>query len=502
MYTDMEQWAEIRQQVLVQKKSKRWVCRAYKIHWDTLQKILQYSEPPGYRMSAPRKKRSLDAFMPVIEQILRDDRTAPRKQRHTAKRIFERLKAEHGYGGGYTVIKDALRVWRNQHGEVFVPLIHAPGEAQVDFGQAEIEWKGVRWKAALFVMTLPYSGVLFACLFPRECTEAFLEGHRRAFEFFGGVPRRISYDNLKIAVAQHTGPHERELTPAFLRLISHYLFTPHFCRVRSPNEKGHVENLIGFTRRNFLVPIPRTESFAALNARLEELCRSDLSRTLRGQERSKGALLEEERGQLLPLPASDFEAARTSTARANSLSLVRFDRNDYSVPSAYAHRELTLSAGIEQLRVLHGTEVIARHERCWEKARTIFDPIHYLALLERKPGALDFARPLKDWALPACFELLRRRLEAEFDDGGTRRYIQVLRLLERTSVRDLSAAIERALELGVHDADGVRLILQQCSEKPVGLFCLEGRPQLKSVYVAAPDLTRYGALLALREVSA
>ena len=502
MYTDMEQWSEIRRRVLVLGESKRSVCREYDIHWDTLKKILQHSDPPGYRMSAPRKKRALEAFVPFIEQILHEDRNAPRKQRHTAKRIFERLKAEHGYCGGYTVIKDAVRVWRNQHGEVFVPLLHSPGEAQVDFGQAEIEWKEVRWTAAMFAMTLPYSDAIFLCLFPRECTEAFLEGHRRAFEFFGAVPSRISYDNLKIAVAQHTGPHERELTPAFLRLISHYLFKPHFCRVRRANEKGHVENLIGFSRRNFLVPVPRTESFAALNATLEVQCRADLGRTLRSKKRSKSMLLDEERVHLLPLPASAFEAARTATAKANSLSLVRFDRNDYSVPSAYAHRELTVSAGVEQLRVLCGTEVIATHERCWEKARTLFDPVHYLALLERKPGALDFARPLQDWALPECFDLLRRRLEAEFDDGGTRRYIQVLRLLERVRISDLSAAIERALELGVHDVDGVRLILQQRNQQPVGLFCLDGRPQLKSVHVADPDLKSYGALLSVREVSA
>ncbi len=502
MYTDMEEWAEIRRRVLVLKESKRSVCRAYKIHWDTLEKILKHSQPPGYRMNAPRKKRALEAFVPILEQILRDDRNAPRKQRHTAKRLFERLKAEHGYGGGYTVIKDAVRAWRNQHGEVFVPLLHSPGEAQVDFGQAEIEWKGVRSSAAMFAMTLPYSDAIFVCLFPRECTEAFLEGHRRAFEFFGGVPSRISYDNLKIAVAQHTGPHERELTPAFLRLISHYLFKPHFCRVRRANEKGHVENLIGFSRRNFLVPVPRTDSFAALNATLEAQCRADLDRTLRGKERSKSVLLDEERGHFQALPASAFEAARTATAKANSLSLLRFDRNEYSVPTAYAHRDLTVSAGIEQIRVLCGTETIATHERCWEKARTIFNPVHYLALLERKPGALDFARPLQEWVLPDCFELLRRRLEAEFIDNGTRRYIQVLRLLERVSLRDLTAAIERALELSVHDADGVRLILQQRSEQPVGLFCLEGRPQLKSVRVAEPDLKSYGTLLNMREVSA
>jgi len=197
VYTDMEQWAEVRHEVLVAGASKRSVCRKYNLHWETLSKILSHAQPPGYRLAAVRKKPKLADFLPILEEILRQDTKAPPKQRHTAKRIFERLKAEHRYGGGYTVIKDAVRAWRSQRSELFVPLIHPPGEAQVDFGHAEIDWQGKAWKAALFVMTLPYSDAMFICAFPRECTEAFQEGHRRAFEFFCGVPRRISYDNTR-----------------------------------------------------------------------------------------------------------------------------------------------------------------------------------------------------------------------------------------------------------------------------------------------------------------
>jgi hypothetical protein len=181
--------------------------------------------------------------------------------------------------------------------------------------------------------------------------------------------------------------------------------------------------------------------------------------------------------------------------RANSLSLVRFDRNDYSVPTACAHRELTVSADIEQVRILCGPETVARHSRCWGKAQTFFEPIHYLALLERKPGALDVARPLQNWMLPECLHTLRRRLETEFESGGTRRYIQVLRLLESCSMRELTSAVERALELGTHHHDAVRLILEHRREQPMGLFCLEGRPHLKSVRVAEPDLHSYATLL-------
>ena len=273
------------------------------------------------------------------------------------------------------------------------------------------------------------------------------------------------------------------------------MFASHFCLVRRANEKGHVENLIGYTRRNFLVPVPRTESFAALNVQLETQCRTELTRQLRGKEQPKQGLLEEERAQFLPLPKEEFEAAWTEAAVANSLSLVRFDRNDYSVPTACAHRELTVSADIEEVRILCGAERIATHVRCWEKEKTFFEPTHYLALLERKPGALDFARPLQNWMLPECLHTLRRRLEAEFESGGTRRYIQVLRLLEKCTLKELEVAVERALEMGTHHIDAVRLILEHRREEPVGLFCLDGRAHLKSVRVADPDLNMYANLL-------
>ena len=252
----MENWAEIRRRVLVDGLSGRAACREYKIHWKTLQKILDNPQPPGYRRTKPRRPSILELFLPVIHQILEDDKKAPPKQRHTAKRIFDRLRAEHGYTGGLTTVKDAVRAWRRRTAEVFVPLAHPPGEAQADFGEAEVTLDGQATKVAVFVMTLPYSDAVFVSAFPRECTEAFLEGHARAFEFFGGVPRRISYDNSKIAVAKVTGTRDRKLTDEFLRLKSHHLFQEHFCLVRRPNEKGHVETLVGFARRNFLVPVP------------------------------------------------------------------------------------------------------------------------------------------------------------------------------------------------------------------------------------------------------
>ena len=348
---------------------------------------------------------------------------------------------------------------------------------------------------ALFVLTLTYSDAIFCCAFPRECTEAFLAGHVRAFAFLGGVPRRISYDNLKIAVAKIVGGRGREVTSEFLRLMSDHLFEPHFCRVRRPNEKGHVETLVGNARRNFLVPVPAVQGgLEPLNAELDSRCHADLQRRLWGKLAPKADLLAEERAALLPLPAEAFVAVRVEMRRADSLSLVRFDAKDYSVPTAYAHHRVTIFGGIDTVTIVAGDCTVATHRRCWGREQVTYDPIHYLALLERKPGALDFAAPLEGWELPVCFGILRRRLEAEFGGPGTRQYIKVLRLLERASLGELTRAVEQALTLGTADADAVRLILEHRRERPGGVFCLSGRPHLMLVSAPSPDLDVYRSL--------
>ena len=497
MLTDMDNWTEIRRRVLVDGQSMRSVQREFHLHWKTLRKILDHPEPPGYRQQRPRAKPKIGPFLPVLHQILEDDRKAPRKQRHTAKRVFERLRDEHGYSGGLTAVKDAVRQWRREHTEVFVPLAHPPGEAQVDFGEAEVTLDGRPTKVALFVMTLPYSDAIFVRAFPRECTEAFLEGHARAFAFLGGVPRRIGYDNLKIAVARITGGRGRVVTREFPRLKSHHLFEAHFCLVRRPNEKGHVETLVGYARRNFLVPVPAVAGgLEPLNERLERACHEDLARRLWGKPAIKADLLAEERRALLPVPAEAFVAARVEPRDVDSLSLVSFDANQYSVPTEFAHHRVTVVATVDTIRVVVGDRVAATHRRCWGREQVTYEPVHYPALLERKPGALDFAAPLEGWELPVCFGVLRRRLEAEFGGPGTRQFIRVLRLLEWASPAELTRAVGQALELGAADADAVRLILEHRRERPVGLFCLDGRPHLKLVGVPPPDLSAYAGLAA------
>jgi len=252
----MEQWNEIRHRVLVNKESKRQILRETGMHWKTLEKILTHSQPPGYRQKQARGKPKLGGFEERIEQILQADQQMPKKQRHTAKRIWERLREE-GYPGGYTSVKERVRLFRQLNQEVFMPLRHIPGEAQVDFGEALARVAGHLRKIHFFVMGLPHSDGVFVMAFERECTETFWEGHVRAFECLGGVPRRISYDNSRIAVSQIMGGgKDRQLTRGFLELQSHYLFEHHFCAVRRANEKGVVEGLVKYCRLNFMVPVP------------------------------------------------------------------------------------------------------------------------------------------------------------------------------------------------------------------------------------------------------
>ncbi len=489
----MQQWSEIRRRVLVEGASKRSIVAEYRIGWRTLQKILHHPEPPGYRQGSPRPKTKLGPYLPVIEQILSSDRDAPPKQHHTSKRIFERLRDEHGYEGGLTQVRVAVARYRRHTAEVFVPLSQPPGEAQFDFGFAVVVIAGVAMKAAFAVMSLPYSDAFFVKTYPRECTESFQDAHVQAFRFFGGVPTKIAYDNSKIAVAKVIG-RERELTREFLRLESHHLFTHRFCRVARGNEKGHVEGLVGYSRRNFMVPVPSASSFAELNEHLEESCRSDLGRRVRGAARTKAELLVPDRAAMLPLPAETFEARRIVQLISNSLSLVRFDRNDYSVPTAFAHHEVTVVGGIEEVRIACGDRLVARHPRCWDKERVSFDPVHYLALLERKPGALDAARPLEAWELPGCFALLRRRLESSLGYLGTREYIKVLRLMERATVGELAAAVRSALSIGATSSDAIALILSHRQERPVALFSLDGLPHLRPYSIEPPDLSAYTQL--------
>jgi len=497
VYSDMQEWTEVRRAVLVEGLSKREACRRFGIHWDTLERMLEHATPPGYRRVAKAERPVIGPWLGRLAELLEANRHLPRKQRYTVVRMFETLREE-GFTGGYTTVKDAVRELRQAAPkEVFMPLVQPPGEAQVDFGHALAVIDGRLTKVTFFVMSLVHSDAMFVMAFPRECTEAFAEAHVTALRFFGFVPRRVSYDNTRVAISQILGPHERKLTAGFARLVGHYLFEPHFCRVRRANEKGVVEGAVRYSRQHFLVPVPQVRDFDELNAHLAGCCRSDLGRRLRGKTLSKRELLAEDKAAGLALPESAFDPRRLVSTTATSEALVRFDTNDYSVPVACGHHPVVVRASTTAVSIYRAGRRVARHQRCWRRERQIFDPVHYLPLLERKPGSLDHARPLADWRLPEAFAVLRRRLEARRPDG-TREYIRVLLLLRDYPLGRVSRAVEQALRWTAPTADAVRQLLIPAERPELRTFRLAGREHLAAVTVATPDLSGYARL---REVA-
>lgn len=491
----VELYGQVRHAVRIEGLSRREAARRFGLDPRTVAKMLAFSVPPGYRRSRPPARPKLDRFVGVIDRILEDDKVRPAKQRHTSKRIFERLRDEHGYVGGLTIVKDYVLGQRHRQREMFVPLRHDAGHAQADFGEALAVIGGVERKIHFFAMDLAHSDAGFVQAYPAETTEAFCAGHVAAFDFFGKVPQSILYDNTRIAVARILGDGRRQRTRAFSELQSHYLFADRFGRPGKGNDKGKVEGLVGFIRRNYLVPLPHAASFEELNEDLLTACRRRLDDRLRGHDETIGERMARDLASFNDLPPTPYDACEKQAGRVSSLSLVRYRGTDYSVPTAYGHREVVVRGHVHEVVISCGAEVIARHVRSYEREDFVFDPLHYLALLERKIGALDQAAPLAGWELPEAFATLRRLLEARMGKRGKREFVQVLRLMEVFRIDDVAAGVRDALDRGVIGFDAVKhLVLCRIERRPPRLD-MSVYPYLPNARVALTSAKAYMDLL-------
>ncbi len=494
MYS-VDLYSRVRRACHVEGKSNSEAARLFGIDRKTVAKILKHSVPPGYQRTTAPVRPKLDPFIPVIDQILKEDKRVIKKQRHTAKRIHARLRDEHGFTGGITIVTDYVRENQRRTQEVFVPLVHAPGHAQVDFGETLGFINGVERKLHYIAISLPHSDAFFMKAYPAETTEAFCDGHNAAFAFFGGVPLSALYDNTVIAVARILGGGKRVRTRTFSELQSHYLFEDRFGRPGKGNDKGNVEGVIGYGRRNFLVPAPRFDSFDALNAWLEEQCLKRQDDVVRGHGESIGERLLRDLDTLMVLPATPYDACEKVSTRATSTSMIRYRNNDYSVPVAFAHHEVQVRGYVHEVVIGCGAEIIARHRRSYDKADMVFDPMHYLPLLEQKVGALDQAAPLQGWDLPDAFAILHRLLEARMGKAGKREYVQVLRLLETFEMEHVHAAIQQALDQGAIGYDAIKhLILCRIERRPPRLD-LDIYPYLPKAVVETTKPASYAVLL-------
>ena len=497
----MDEKAAIRHAVLVEGKSQRQVARELGYSRNTVRKMLTDSKRPKYQLSQARSSPVLGSYKSLLEAWVEEDAKKPKKKRRTARRMFQLLKEEYGYQGAESTLRVYVgKLRRKAKHKVYVTLAYAPGETgQVDFGEADVTIAGREVTAHLFLMWLGYSGAPFVQAYPAETQEIFFAGHVAAFDFFGGVPAEIWYDNLTIAVQKVLQGRRREEQDSFLSFRTHYLYQAEFCNPASGWEKGGVEGRVGYARRNWLIGAGEFESWDALNIYLRKQCRQEQHRRLRGREQSIGERLQEEQAALRPLPAQPFRCCKTVAVRANSLSLVSFGTNRYSVPVEKAHEALTLRAYVDRIEISCGTEIVAVHARSWRREQDLLNPYHYLSLLARRPRAFAHARTIREWRQkwPSIFDVYFDVLKARFATSeATRSFVEVLKLGESYSETQLAAALEQALKRQcLHVSDIQELLRRQTEKEAPAAAQLTEHPQLAGIQVKAPDLNRFNQLL-------
>jgi transposase len=495
----------IRRKHLVDGQSQREIARELGYARNTVAKAIAHPIPPGYRLNQPRAKPKIDAFKAIIDAWLEADRAVQRKQRHTARRVYERLRDEYGFDGHSSTVRRYVRQAKRHAREVFMPLAFEPGEeAQVDWHEGWIEENGVQRKGQFFCMRLCYSKASFVWPYERANLESFLDGHVRAFAYFGGVPKRLAYDNLKSAVIQVMPGRKRKLNRRFRELRSWYLFDTRFCNVARGNEKGDVENLAKRSERTYLTPIPVVGALRELGPKMMEQCRADLG--LPGprphQSKTRRELLEEEKRCFHRLPAQAFEACQQVSTFIDKRSLVQWDTNSYSAPVRWAHHQVLIKAFVERVELWCGQERIAVHQRCYDKGQYILTPEHYLMLLKTKPGSLDNARAFKGQPWGEDFDLLRRELEYRYDGEGTRKFIDVLLLFAKYPEEDVKQAVHLCVKRRAFSDEAVLGVLRNEPVRPTGRLDLSHRPELMDVGDGIRPAQVYDQLLAGEEVAA
>ena len=419
----MEKWEYIRRMYFIEKKTMRAIERETGHAWRTINNAINSPQKEGYQLSNPRVAPIIGPFQKRIVALLDESDQVPRKQRYTAKKIYEILQGE-GYKGAESTLRYAISQERKKRKapKVFLPLGFEPGkDAQVDWGEAQFILSGEQVTANLFIMRLNYSRRLFVMAFPSQKLECFLAGHVAAFEFFGGVPERISYDNLKTAVTKILKGRKRQEQRTFLEMRGHYIFDSHFCAPGAGHEKGGVENGVGYVQRQFMSPLPEVASFAELNQHLLARCQAETDRQLKGLPDTIGVMSQAEQPHLRPLPSYPFECAKVVTATLTPYSQIVVDTNRYSVPVNRGQKQLQVKCypfTIEIYR-LDQSDPLAVHPRCYGQHQDIFDPLHYLPLLEQRPHALDYAQPIRHWRKQwaTIYDTLLQKLREQWPEG-------------------------------------------------------------------------------------
>lgn len=498
----LDDWQSLRWLHLREGKSIRWISRHFGITRTTVRKYIEEPDAPRYTASKPRGRPTTGPWYEQIKAIIEADKTAPRKQRHTAKRIFERL-AESGYEGSDRSVRQIVAEIKNKPAaSACVPLLFDPGkDAQVDFGESYADIGGERIKLHGFEMRLNFSRKKFVMFFRSTEKESFLEGHVRAFQYFAGVVERLSYDNLSAAVAQVGKGKERSLTKEFKELKGYYAFKTNFCKpgLDGAHEKGGVENGVGFARRNWMVPVPQFDSIDELNAYVLTKCQADDTRTVEGQHQTIAEAFSVDQAHLLPLPARPFDPAVQQPASVDSYCTVALKCNHYSVPAQYVGKILTIRSYSNRVEITTGLEKIAEHQRSFGKDEYILRPEHYLDLLERRPNAVPYARPLIQYEWPPGYWDFYQKLVERFGPSQAGRdFISILRCHVKYGAAAVCVALEEANKLNAANANFIIAAIdrQRFQAIPAEPIDLSNHPELLTHRVEMlPKPSQYSALM-------
>ncbi len=462
----VDQYSYIRTAHRVYGKKIREIARDTGHSRNTVKRALR-EEYCGYNSRKTQPYRVLGPYLDIIDRWLKGDKDNPKKQRHTARRIYNRLCHEHGFQGSERSVRRYVHDAKKRLGlgvdDVFIPLDPELGlEAEVDWGTCHAILGAEYTKLKMFCMRSKGSGKAFVQCFPCERQQALFEGHILAFDFYGGVFSTLIYDNLTTAVDKVLRGKDRKLHESFVKFEGYYNFTPRFCNPGQGHEKGGVEGLVGYARRNYLVPIPEAENLEKLNQRLLEQCMAYGGHRMAGKEKTVNEIYEEEKQHLLPLPDFRFSNVETYSGKVDKYATVMIDKNHYSVPIRYAGLRTKIVAYVGQVHIFYGSKRIASHRRVYGNNKWQLDPFHYLELILRRPQAFESARPIKQWrkAWPECLEkLLRNFREKQGQSKGTKEFIKVLMLFKEHDERDVISGVEEAVKANVSSSEAVEQIL-------------------------------------------
>ena len=464
---------------------------------NTIKKAIR-GEPWGYKERASQNSPVLGPYQTIIDGWLEKDQGQPKKQRHTSRRVFNRLVAEHDFTGGESTIRRYVRKTKIDLGldlscQVFIPCEPDAGrEAEVDWGTATAIIAGESVRLKFFCMRSKFSGKHFVRFYPCERQQPFFDGHTKAFEFFGGIFPVLIYDNLTTAVRKVMQGRNRLEQESFRKFKAYHSFEARFCNPASGHEKGGVEGIVGFARRNYMVPVPEAASIDALNEEILKQCLAYGSHKLAGREQCVDTLYEQEKETLLPQPEVAYSNIHAHEGRADKYGTVIVDKNRYSIPWRYVGQKLKILLHVDQIEIFAGTKLLAVHERVFGNNKWCLNPEHYLELIQQRPMSFNSARPIRQWREhwpDSLHSLLASFCGSQGETKGIKDFISVLMLYQNNKPGEVEAAVELAVEKNISTSDGVLHLLIYANESGNTTQPLTDWPSLPP-----PDVAIYGQL--------